>query len=126
MGDDDFDEYEDKIRDVDEVLGTDVKINPDFYIHNAILKAQQALINPDMNSGFIQFRFMVENIEIMCKAAGMITDEYGVAITAFKQTEQFMKAESELIKHVILANKKMELLLEQVFAHKVSTTPMKG
>lgn len=117
-------DYEAKIEDVEEIVGTDIKINPDFYIHNAILKAQSALVNEDVKAGFLQFRILVENIEIMCRAANMMTNEYTEQIDQFVGSTEYQEKSTE-IKQVSLANKKMELLLKEVFSAKVSTTPMR-
>lgn len=118
-------EYEDKIIDIDELIGTDIKINPDYYIHNAIIKAQQALVNPDVKIGFMQFRILVENIEILSKAAKMIPNDYDEQIEKYKKTDDYTTVK-ENIREVKLANKKMEILLTQVFGSKSSTSPLKA
>lgn len=118
-------EYEQKIEDVEEIAGTDIKINPDYYIHNAIVKAQAALTSPDVNAGFLQFRVLVENIEILCRAGKMIPDDYQKQLEDFKKQNEYAAEENREIKAVRLANKKMEILLHKVFAAKVSTAAMK-
>lgn len=118
-------DYDTQIEDVDEVIGTDIKINPDYYIHNAIVKAQAALINPDVKTGFLQFRLLVENVEILCKAARMIPADYDARIDEYKKTDEYAKEQAIDIRAVRLANKKLEILLTEVFTAKVSTAPMK-
>ena len=122
----DFNEYDEKIRDVDEVVGSDVKINPDYYLHFALLKAQGALSNPDVKSGFMQFRIIVEHIEILARAAGMIPADYETQVNAYKLTDDYIKESDITIKFVKLGNKKLEYILSNVFSAKVSTTPMKA
>lgn len=120
------DDYEEKIIDIDEVIGTDIKINPDYYIHNAIIKAQQALINPEVKIGFMQFRILVENVEILAKAANMLPEDYEKEIEAFKATKEYKEETDTTIKSVRLANKKLQYILTEVFSAKVSTTPLKA
>lgn len=120
-----FDEYEDEIKDIGEFIGTDIDINPAFYIHNAILKAQQALNSEDIQAGVFKFRFYAENIEILAKAAEMIPKDYEEKLEAYTATEAYKKEEN-LVKHFKLANYKMQLLLGQVFSSKLTTVPMKA
>jgi hypothetical protein len=56
MNNEDFNKFENDIIDIEEVNTTDIKINPDFYIHNIIIKGQAALVNVDLNAGMLQFR----------------------------------------------------------------------
>lgn len=121
----DFNKYDEKILDVDEVIGTDIKINPDFYIHNAIVKAQNALNSQDFKQGIIQFRLNIENIEILCKAGGMLPDDYNQQIEDYKKSEDYAEEKELNIKNFRLANKKLEILLTNVFSSKVSTTPLR-
>jgi Na+-transporting NADH:ubiquinone oxidoreductase subunit NqrF len=121
----DFNDYDNRIVDIDEVIGTDVKINPDYYIHSALIKAQQALIKDDVKGGFMQFRVIVEHIEILTRAANMLTPKYAEEVDKYKKTDEYSKEEDNFVRLTKLANKKLELLLIEVFANKVSTEPMK-
>ena len=122
----DYNKYDDQIENVDEILGTDVKINPDYYIHSALLKAQQALITEDVQSGFLQFRMLVEHIEVLCKAAKMLSGDYEETLKKFKETTEYMEEKKDYIKVARLANKKIELLMTEVFSSKISTDPLKA
>ena len=125
MEDQDFNKFDNDIIDIEEINTTDIKINPDFYIHNIILKGQAALVNLDLNAGIIQFRMCTENLEILCRAAARIPEDYEAKIKAFKDSEDFTKEDSANIKGFKLANKKWEILLTEVFSSKVSTAAMK-
>lgn len=118
-------DYEKQILDVDELAGTDVKINPDYYIHNAIVKAQQALTNADVRTGFLQFRILVENVETLAQAAGMIPNDYETQLQEFKLSEEYTK-EDATIQSVKLANTKLRIILSQVFSTKTTTAPLKA
>jgi hypothetical protein len=120
-----FNKYEDEIKDIGEFIGTDIEINPEYYIHNAILKAQQALNDENIEQGVFKFRFYAENIEILAKAADRIPKDYEAKITAFKATKDYTEEEG-IVKHFRLANYKMQLLLGQVFSSKLTTVPMKA
>lgn len=118
-----YDDYEKEIDEIGDFVGTDLKINPSFYIHNAILKAQEALKDEDIQQGVFKFRFFAENIEILAKAAEMIPNDYETKIADFIATDSYKK-EDDLVKHFKLANYKMQLLLGRVFSNKVTTDPM--
>lgn len=123
----DFDKYDAEIEDVDELAGTDVKINPDYYIHSAVLLAQRALADPDLKVGLLRFRMAVEHIEILCKASNMVDDVYAKEVDEWeKEQAEKWKNISDTEKSTKLANKKLELLMRSTFAHKVSTSPLKG
>jgi hypothetical protein len=122
----DFDKFSDKIMDVDEIQGTDIKINPDFYIHSGLLKAQQSLTKENVKEGFLQYRVIIEHIEILCLASNMINkDDYEIELNKFKESEDYINSEDTLTKSVKLANKKLYLMMESVFQNKVTTEPMR-
>ena len=125
MDREEYDKYEEEVKDIEDFIGTDIKINPSYYIHNAIVKAQEALKDNDVQAGIFKFRFFAENIEILSKAAEMLPEDYDEKIRQFKQSDEYNK-EEDLVKHFKLANYKMQLLLSQVFASKMSTTPLKA
>lgn len=120
-----FDDLDKNVLDIDEVVGTDIKINPDFYIHNALVKAQEALTKDNLKEGFVQFRFLVEHIEVLCRAANMLSDDYDRDLSDFKQSDEYNKEEKDYAKNVKIANKKIQLLMKEVFSNKVATDPLK-
>lgn len=124
--DEDFNSYEDKIENIDEISGTDVKINPDFYIHSALVKAQEALTSPNIQEGFLKYRVLIEHMEVLCIAAKMLTPDYEKKINEFTISDKYKAESRDEIKSVLLATKKLELMMMEVFSNKVSTQPMKG
>ena len=117
----DHNKYDDKIIDVDEVIGTDVKIQPDFYIHHAIRQSQLALAEKD----FPRYRVHIEDIEILAKAAKMLSDDYDKKVTEFMESEKYKKETDKKIKTQKIADFKKGILLEQVFSSKTITGPLK-
>jgi hypothetical protein len=121
----DYNHYDDLIQDVDEIAGSDIKISPDYLIMQAALKAQNCLIAPDAAQGHNMYRVMVEHVEALCRAAKIIMDDYDEKIANYKKELDAEKGD-DFAKRVKLAHKKLELLLAEVFAHKVSTKPLKA
>ena len=117
-------DYESQIENQEELMGNDIKINPDWYIHNAILKAQEALANADIKLGHMQFRVLVEHIETLCRAASMLPDNYDTKLEEYKKSEPYTRTRLDL-QEIKEAHKKLELLLGEVFSAKTNTTPMK-
>ena len=120
----DFNKFDDEVLDIEEVTATDLKINPDYYIHNIILKGQAALISQDINSGIMQFIMCTENLEILCRSANKITEDYDKKVQEFRD-EQNKRNEEINLKNFRVANKKWELLLTEVFQNKTITQPMR-
>ena len=121
-----YEDYEKNIENVSEIEGTDVKINPDYYIHNAIIKAQSVIANDNIEIGFIKFCVLVDNIETLADAAGQLPDDYEKEIEEFiKKDNKYNSIKKDLLKQVCLANYKKKIILKNVFAAKVSTSPMR-
>lgn len=124
MMNDEVNDMDNQVQDVDEINLNEIKINPDIYIHNAILKAQGSLTNPDVKVGFLQFRILVENIETLCRASSRLPPDYDKDIIAYKEEDGYKKEPDTFVKNVNLAHKKLELLLTHVFASRTSTQPL--
>jgi len=121
-----IDEYKDNIDSIEALSGMDLQVKPDFYIHLALLKAQKCLTHEDVSSGFLQFRLIVEHLEILCNSAKLINEEtYKTGIDEYKKEDQYINAESDLIQTTLLANKKLGLLTKEIFSNKTITDPLK-
>lgn len=112
------------IMDIDEFDARDTKINPDLYIHFAIMKAQQALIHEDTSKGFLQFRVIVEHLESVCRAAKYLPDDYDIEVS--KVTGEVVEEKDYSVKHARIANKKMEVIMKAVFDRAPQAFPLKG
>jgi hypothetical protein len=125
----DYSKIDDDIADIDEIDAAENKINPEIYIHQALLKAQACLINPNIQDGFMQYRVLVEHIESLCKSAKILLNE-----TEYKEKIKIKSDEikqdninlSSLELNTKLANTKLELLTEQIFKNKVINISLKG
>jgi hypothetical protein len=120
-----FEMYKDDIIEVDELGMKDIRINPDYYIHFGIIRAQSALSNPDIKQGFLQYRLFVEHIEVLCTAAKILSADYEADLKQYKDSEDFKKETDSLTRGALLANKKLELLMKEVFSSKTIKAPMK-
>lgn len=119
--------YDDLIQDVDEVVGTDVKITPDYLIMQAALKAQNCLLNPDAKQGHNSYIVMVAHVEALCRAANLAPSDYDEQLRdAGKKIEKTSEGKDDFTRRILLSHKKLEILLAEVFSHKVSTAPLKA
>lgn len=117
------DKYEGEVS--DDMQDTDIKINPDFYIHNALLKAQYALVKDNIKEGFLQYQVLVNHIELLCRAASMLDkDKYHSELLEYKESLEKEKLESH-IKEIRYSDKKLELLMTNVFKNKPITDALK-
>ena len=118
--------YENDVIDIDELGGTDVKINPDFYIHHALIKAQNALANDDLKEGMQKYWIFIEHIETLCKAANLLTGKYHDDLKKWKEDTKIDEEKDKGTKNVKISMKKLELMMTEVFSHKVSIRPLKA
>lgn len=121
----DPDEYEEKIIDIDEITGTDIKINPDYYIHLALVNYQQALKKDNPKEGMILARQYIEHIENLAISAGMLPENYDQDIKEYKTKDEYTKAENDFSKSMRLANYKLRLIMKEVFKRKTITNPLR-
>jgi hypothetical protein len=119
----DFNALDKEVLDIDEVEGTDIKINPDFYIHNALIKAQVSLLSDDYKLGFTKFRIFVEHIEVLCEAANMLSADYKEKLE--EEKKQLEEEKDTFVKEARISNLKLKLILTEVFSKKTLTSPMK-
>ena len=119
-----IEDYNDKILDVDEIAGTDIKVNPDYYFHTAILKCQEALADEEVKRGMLKYRMMVEHLEALAKSSKRLTEDYHIEIEKFKTSDFYLKSDP-MVKDTRLAHKRFELILSQVFSRTVSTDSLK-
>jgi hypothetical protein len=113
-------EQESDMLESEDILDTDIKINPDFYVHMTLIYGDRALGNPDINSGLISFVALINNLETYAKAAKMLDDDYHEEIEKFK-TERDIKVFENRVQ---LAHLKKELILTRLFEQKTIITPM--
>lgn len=125
-----MDEIEKGIFDFDDDLNVDVKIRPNFYIHNAILMAQRTLLfsvaKSTVTDGLTAYSILIEQIEVLSKAAQYIDEKYYNSIEEFKKTKEYQEVERKDVKLAKLSNKKLELLMFELFSRSPTHTPMKA
>jgi len=119
--------YEDYVQDVDEVQGTDIKINPDYYIHLSLVKLSKSFDGEfNTRESFLKYRHIVEHIEVLCDAAGFLIDEYKSKIKEYKLTSDYKDEPEAYIKNANLAREKLRLMMSHIFSSKISTDPLKA
>lgn len=121
-----YDKIESDIVDIDSIDAQDIKINPDYYIHSALLKAQQSLTKDNLSEGLVGFRILIEHVETLARAAGMVGEEYEKAIQDYTESKEYKENPDIQVKSTRLANKKIELIMSEVFAKKTSLAPLKA
>ena len=115
--------YDKDTYDVSEIDNTDIRINPDYYIHHTLMKAQAALIKEDVKIGFLQFRMLVEHLEVLCKSANVIDRDYDEEVKEYLKSDEYLNAEDS-IKDIKLANTKIRAITKEVFKSRLRTDPL--
>ena len=121
-------DYENQIlTENDDNLDKEMKsINPLVYIHSALISAQKTLmvmvLKNNLKEGILAYRIFIEHIETICVAAEFLSENYKKSLDTYQKTEEYVKESESVIKHAKLSNKKLELLLKEVFGK----SPMSG
>ena len=119
--------YDDSNIDVnDSMENYDIKINPDFYIHSAILKAQTCLMKENQKEGFLQFVVLVQHLEVLAEAANRLGTDYKILIDDYCKSSEYLDQKDNLVKDVRLANKKIGLIMKEVFSNRTIIAPIKA
>lgn len=122
-------EIENDMLNYDDVPDQDIKINPNFYIHNAIITAQKTLmvsvLKSSVSDGIIAYMVFIEHIEVLARAAKYISQDYFTKVNDFKESKEYTEIERKDIQMAKLANKKLLFLMEEVFGRAPLTTPLK-
>lgn len=108
----------------DEQEYSDLRINPSFYIHHAMLKSQECMLNPNFIDGMQRFQFMTILLEGLCRASNMIGEDYDNKIKLYKESSEYIN-EDQKSQRIFLALKKQELLANNVFNSRAITNPLK-
>jgi len=125
MDKEDYNKYEEKIIDVDEVEGTDIKITPAYYIHLALTQCQQAMALDNAQERIYAYRMAVDHLESVCIAAGLTDDDYVEIIKKITQSNDYQNEDKDYKKTFIIAKAKYRELTTRVFKNQTITTPMK-
>jgi len=105
----------------------DAILNPDHYLHLTILQAilapHRALQHGNAKDGIISLIVAVDQLEKIAKASGRLTnyEEYKEKVKRFED-ELKQKEKDDFLRRAMLANYKLELLLETIF----KALPVKG
>ena len=98
--------------DTDTLSNTEIRINPSFYQHLNLLKAQDSLVKDDVKAGMLQYFVNAEHMEVLCRASNNLPPQYDEDIKAIKKITN----EDDLIGMARAATKKYEILLSYLFS----------
>lgn len=109
------DSYSKDTFDVDEdsLFDTDIKINPSFYIHINLLKAQDALVKDEMKDGLMQYCLCCEHMMMITESANLLPSDFQTKVEKFIKDNKLNEA--NLPERVKVSNYKYKLCLQSVF-----------
>lgn len=105
----------------DDLLNTELKINPSFYFHLCFLKAQDCLVKDDVNDGFLQFMVNAQYLENLGYASGNIPGNYEQLVEAKEKElrKDYSDDESKILLN--LSMYKFRIIQKEVFNAKTIT-----
>lgn len=113
------------LLDIDDFDALEIRNDPNIYLHHAILSLQRCLRDDNIKEGFMKYRLYAEHIEMIAKAADLLPENYDDEIRDYKLSDDYVRAGGEDVKGMRLSNKKMLLIMKQVWSNKVVTNPLK-
>lgn len=111
----------------DDMSNLDIKIKPNYYIHMALIMAQRTLmisvLKSNVSEGITAYRILIEQIEMLCRAADYISEDYDEEIKKLENDAEIKKL-NETSRFAKISNKKLYLLMKEVFGRSPSETPL--
>lgn len=88
---------------------------------------QNSFDNVDIKEGLMRYRVNVRELEIIAISAKRIDpDDYEKKLTEYSESKEYMELKDNKQKQDhAYCERKLELLLDQIFAHRVATNPLK-
>lgn len=120
-----YDEYNDEIENENVKIDTDIKINPDYYIHHLLMKVQSAISDNDLNVGFTKYFLLVEQLETIAESSGLLDNVMEDSEKSYKEVmqekekalvEEHKKDSKDTVMRTKLANYKLKIITESLFS----------
>lgn len=120
-----YDKYNDSIEDENVKIDTDIKINPDYYIHHLLMKIQGAISDNDLNVGFTKYFLLVEQLETIAESSGLLDNAMDDAEKTYKEAIEEKEKELEklhekdskdTVMRTKIANYKLKIITESLFS----------
>lgn len=99
------------------------KIQPDYYIHQALINAQESLKSQNLKEGIVRYRFFIEHIETIAEAGDKLPSDYRERVTQLEKDVKAMQI-SEDSKTMKICMFKLKLLMERAFGEQKIMFPM--
>jgi len=110
-------DYDKDILNITADMDVDLKLNPDFYIHTAILSAQKALLIASLegkaSDGVNAYSIFVKQIQMIAESAGYVNDETRKTIV-----EQLSSDDGNIVTRANNSSQRLGLILGDIFGHK--------
>ena len=121
-------QFESSMLSFDDDMDADIKIKPSYYIHNGLVMAQRTLmigvLKANVKDALISYKILVENIEMLCKSANYLKEDYDKAINEYILTDDYTKTNDTFMQMTKLSHKKLFYLMKEVFSRTALTNPL--
>lgn len=122
-------DFQNTIENIDELDVPENKINPQYYLHLAILNVQNAYMNVDIKTGIIRFIIAVDQLESIIMAKG-VSDKYKLHISDDLAKELEKVGDSEITqgitkKELKSQQIKFKWMLEEIFSQTKVIRPLR-
>ena len=122
-------DFQNTIENIDELDVPENKINPQYYLHLAILNVQNAYMNVDIKTGIIRFIIAVEQLESIITAKGVsekytnhIKDDLSKELDKVDDTEITQGIKKRELKTQQI---KFKWMLEEIFSQTKVVRPLR-
>lgn len=108
-------DYDKDVFNITEGFDSEIKLNPDFYIHTGIISAQKAILLSTMEGktkdGVNAYSIFVKQIQMIAESAGYLKEESIQTIKDFEQGK-------DLISLANNSSKALGIVLNDIFGHR--------
>jgi len=85
---------------------------------------QLGLFKTNVTDGIVAYSTYVEMIEVLCKSANWLNEEYDASVTKYIGSDEHKK-QDKIIQISKLSNYKLKLIMQQVFNRSPSNEPLR-
>lgn len=116
-------DYDKEILDGEDFDKPEVNINPSFLIMNALLKAQNVLVQDEPKAAFLKYTVLIDYIETLAQSSNYLGDNYNDELS--EALKKYKSKGDNLIDMSKKATIKLRIITEKVFGNTQLKTALK-
>jgi len=108
-----------------DISTTDIKINPDYYIHFSLVALQKSLDHNDINEAVFSYILKADHFETLSRSFERMPKDFDDRVEEYKKSDEYVNEEDGNIKRFRLARKKVQFILSNIGDQRVIIDKLK-